>query len=142
MDDCISQCQRGQFMRALLGLRGELVPLGAVQDGDVAVNCFAEEWACTDCSKTPIKTSVLAMALVHYTCPHQLEFIDGHVVDVLNDGVHEEAEVSKTCFATFNVVCCCNTVEVINRRHMDFRISSAISRNTGGPDLHILRMFS
>ena len=98
MDDCFSQCQSGQFRRVWLwvelGLRDELVPLGAVHDGDVTVNCFAEEWACTEYAISPCMTSVFVLALVQYRCPHQLELFDSHVVDVLNDGVPEVADVS------------------------------------------------
>ena len=52
-----------------LCLSGELVPLAAVEDGNVAVNSFTQEWASADCSVTSVTVPILLMPLVKNTSP-------------------------------------------------------------------------
>ena len=72
-----------------LGLGSEFVPLRAVQHGDVAINSLAKQWACTYCTIASINSSILIMPFIKYTCPYKVSFIQGKVIEILDDGIEE-----------------------------------------------------
>ena len=76
MMNSLSESKSSKVMGAGLDLElcwgGVLVPDGAVQGGNITVQCFAKKGTCANCPVAPVTRSILIMAFMQDTSPHHI----------------------------------------------------------------------
>ena len=73
-----------------------LVPVGAVQVGDVTVKSLAHKWTNRYCSVATLRPAILFMTFIDHTSPDLIQLVSLGIVEIVNDSIYEKLEVLET----------------------------------------------